>query len=145
MSRMKERTAKESMLVINLTDRPAYCGLVKSLEPLFSQMSLLLYETETHQGRWPKRELKFVDNTMLTMMPSSRTTNWPHGIPKSLQSYAEFNPDGFWLPNIFDQIISHPRHDSKTFLFCYMDTAPVQHGQWPQKVSMRRLCHCSSA
>lgn len=101
---------------------------------VLSRMSLLMYETETHQGRWLKRKLKFVDNTMRTIMPASRTTNWPHGIPKSFQSYAKFNPDGFWLPKIFDQLISDPRHTIKTFLFgAIWIPLPYSKGNNPEK------------
>lgn len=83
---------------------------------VLSRMSLLMYETENDYGP-PRRKLKFVDKTVRSIMPSSRTTKWPRGIPKSFQSYVEFNPDRFWLPNILDQLISDPRHNIKTFLF----------------------------
>ncbi|KAJ4127877.1 hypothetical protein NW768_008157 [Fusarium equiseti] len=89
----------------------------QSRSVVLSRMSLLMYETEDHQGPRPKRRLKLVDNTMRTIMPSSRTTNWPLGVPKSFQSYAEFMPEDLWFPTIISQLISDQRHNIKTLLF----------------------------
>jgi len=55
-------------------------------------------------------------------------------MPKSFQVYVEFNPDGFWLPNTRNQLISDPRNNIKTFLFGVIRIPlPYSQGNNPEK------------
>ncbi|KAH7184825.1 uncharacterized protein B0J16DRAFT_398322 [Fusarium flagelliforme] len=113
----------ESKSTSNIDARYQPFGLLRTCHEsravVLSRMSLLMYETELFARPRPlrRRRLKLVDKTIRTMIPSSKPTNWPRGIPKSFQFYAEFGPDNIWLPRIVHQLNSAPRsHNITTFL-----------------------------